>query len=107
MLLDAMEYRYVNGFAYSSPRPVSDEEVPRRFQRAEEVWEKKLWRDQVRDWDENVKPESMRTHRELQSVDPDALSDDELVQYLTLPRPALRDGLPAHALHRRGAAPDR
>ena len=54
MLLDAVEYRYVNGFAYSSPRPVSDEEVPRRFQRAEEVWEKKLWRDQVRDWDENV-----------------------------------------------------
>jgi phosphohistidine swiveling domain-containing protein len=83
MLLDAVEYRYVNGFAYSSPRPVSDEEVPSRFQRAEEVWEKKLWRDQVRDWDENVKPESMRTHRELQSVDPDALSDDELVQYLT------------------------
>ena len=56
MLLDAVEYRYVNGFAYSSPRPVSDEEVPSRFQRAEEVWEKKLWRDQVRDWDENVKP---------------------------------------------------
>ena len=30
-----------------------------------------------------MSPESMRTHRELQSVDPDALSDDELVQYLT------------------------
>jgi phosphohistidine swiveling domain-containing protein len=83
MLLDAMEFQYVNGFAYRSARPVSDEEAPRRFQRAEQVWERKLWRDQLRDWDENVKPESIKAHRELQSVDPDALSDDELVAYLT------------------------
>ena len=83
MLLDAMEYQYVNGFAYSAARPVTDDEVPRRFQRAEEVWERRLWRDQLREWDQHVKPESIQTHRELQSVDPDALSDDELVAYLT------------------------
>ncbi len=28
-------------------------------------------------------PDSIATHRELQSVDPDALSDEELVAYLT------------------------
>ena len=63
--------------------PVADEEVPERFQRAEEVFERKLWREQLREWDETVKPASIEAHRELQSVDPDALSDDELAAYLT------------------------
>ena len=35
-------------------RPVADEEVPQRFQRAEEVLANKLWRDQLRDWDETL-----------------------------------------------------
>ena len=83
MLLDALEYRYVNGFAYSSARPAADDEVPRRFQRAEEVFERKLWRDQLRDWDETFKPASISAHRELQSVEPDELSDDDMVAYLT------------------------
>ena len=43
----------------------------------------KLWRDQLREWDETFKPASIATHKELQSVDPDALSDEELVAYLT------------------------
>ena len=83
MLLDTMEFQYVNGFAYRAPRPVADEEVPRRFQRAQEVFEGKLWRDQLRDWDETFKPASIKIHRELQAIDPDALSDAELVDYIT------------------------
>jgi phosphohistidine swiveling domain-containing protein len=83
MLLDTMEMQYVNGFAYRALRPVADDEVPQRFQRAEEVFERKLWRDQLREWDEVAKPTSIKTHRELQSVDPDALSDEEMVAYLT------------------------
>jgi pyruvate,water dikinase len=83
MLLDTMEMQYVNGFAYHALRPVADEEVPQRFQRAEQVVEGKLWRDQLRDWDETFKPASIKIHRELQSIDPDALSDDELIGYIT------------------------
>ena len=83
MLLDTMAYGYVNGFAYKSVRPVAEDEVPRRFQRAEEVFERKLWREQLRDWDETFKPSSIEIHRELQSVEPDELSDEELVAYLT------------------------
>ena len=82
MLLDTMDYQYLNGFAYISPRPIAQEQAPERFQRAEEVWAKKLWRAQLRDWDEKFKPESIRKHRELQSVDPASLSDEELVAYL-------------------------
>jgi phosphohistidine swiveling domain-containing protein len=83
MLLDRMVYAYVNGFAYKQAQPVSADEVPARFARAEEVFEGKLWRDQLRDWDETFKPASIATHRELQSVDADALSDEELSAYLT------------------------
>jgi rifampicin phosphotransferase len=82
MLLDSMNYQYVNGFAYRQPQPVAEEELPQRFQRAEEVLEKKLWRDQLRDWDETFKPQSIKTHRELQAVDPDSLSDEDLAAYL-------------------------
>jgi pyruvate,water dikinase len=83
MLLDTLEMAYVNGFGYKTARPVAEDEVPQRFQRAEEVVQGKLWREQLRDWDETVKPASIRAHRELQSIDPDELSDEDLVAYLT------------------------
>jgi phosphohistidine swiveling domain-containing protein len=83
MLLDTLEMAYVNGFAYKTVRPVADAEVPQRFQRAEEVVQGKLWREQLRDWDETVKPAAIKAHRELQSVDPDELSDDDLIAHLT------------------------
>ena len=83
MLVEGMQYAYVNGFAYSNMRPLAEEEIPARLQRAEEVFERKLWREQLRDWDETFKPASIRVHRELQSVDADALPDAELADYLT------------------------
>jgi len=82
MLFDALKMAYVNGLLYNTITPVEDAEIPQRFQRAEEVFEKKLWREQLREWDETCKPASIATHRELQSVDPDSLSDAELVAYL-------------------------
>ena len=83
MLLGGMQMSYVNGFAYRSITPVSNDEVPERFRRAEEVFERKLWRDQLREWDEVAKPAAITTHRDLQSVDPEALSDPDLSAYLT------------------------
>jgi rifampicin phosphotransferase len=83
MLLGSMQMQYVNGFAYRAVVPAPEEEIPHRFARAEDVWKGKVWRDQLREWDEKAKPAAIRTHRELQSVDTDALSDDELVAYLS------------------------
>ena len=82
-LLDSLEVRYVNGFAYNAMQPAPEDEIPQRFARAEEVWEDKVWRQQLREWDETFKPAAIRTHRELQAVDADALSDEGLVEYLT------------------------
>ena len=81
-LIETMETQYVNGFAYMSVKPVAPEQAPERFRRAEELFEGKLWREQLRAWDETIKPASIAAHRELQSVDPDALSDEELAAYL-------------------------
>ena len=83
LLIDGIQYGYVNGFGYNQVLPAPEAEIPERFQRAEQVFAKKLWREQLRDWDQNCKPSAIATHRELQAVNPDALSDAELVAYLT------------------------
>jgi phosphohistidine swiveling domain-containing protein len=82
MLMGGLQMSYVNGFGYKSVAPAPDEEIPQRFARADEVFAGKLWREQLREWDETAKPTAIATHRELQAVDPDALSDDELQAYL-------------------------
>ena len=82
LLFDGLEYRFVNGFAYKTVRPVTPDEIPQRFQRAEEVFRDKLWREQLGEWDGAVKPASIKAHLELQAVDPDKLSDDDLIAYL-------------------------
>jgi len=81
-LLESMETQYVNGFSYGTRHPAPEDEIPERFARAEEVWEKKVWREQLREWDETFKPAAIKIHRELQAVDADALTEDELVAYL-------------------------
>jgi pyruvate,water dikinase len=83
MLIDSLAYQYIHGFCYTSLVPVERSQAPERFQRAEEVFRGKLWREQLREWDETFKPASVRAHRELQSVDPGSLSGPDLVAYLT------------------------
>jgi pyruvate,water dikinase len=82
MLIGGLSMTYINGIGYKSVAPLPDEEVPARFARAEEVFANKLWREQLREWDESVKPAAIAKHRELQAVDADALSVAELVAYL-------------------------
>ena len=103
MLIDGLEYKSVNGFLYRTVHPAAPEEIPARFRRAEEVFQKKLWREQLRDWDETVKPASIKAHRELQAVDPDALSDEELIAYLTRCRRHHADMIAQHMRHTAGA----
>jgi pyruvate,water dikinase len=83
LLIDGLGMGYVNGFAYKIVLPAPPAEIPQRFQRAEEVFQKKFWREQLREWNENFKPSSMKAHRELQSIDPDGLADGALAAHLT------------------------
>src|SRR5437588_4381163 len=61
ILLEGLDYAYINGFAYTTRTPISDEEFPARAQRSHELFEGRLWRDQLRDWDDTFKPVSIRT----------------------------------------------
>jgi len=91
MLFTGREVQYVNGFMYGTMVPVDEQEIPERFARAAETFERKLWREQLRDWDETFKPAAIKFHRELQAVDPDAVSDEVLATHLErcrLDRPA-------------------
>jgi phosphohistidine swiveling domain-containing protein len=83
MPVEALVSDTVNGFVYHQMMPLDPGQVPARFQRAEEVFAGKLWRDQLREWDEVAKPASVAVHRELQSIDPDELSDAQLCEYLS------------------------
>jgi pyruvate,water dikinase len=82
MLIDGLQTSYINGFAYNTTRPAPEDEIPARFQRAQETFDKKLWREQLKEWDETCKPASIAAHRSIQAVDPDALSDEDLAAYL-------------------------
>ena len=83
LLIDGLQMGYVNGIGYRQVLPAPQAEVPERFKRAEQALTQKLWREQLSEWDDRCKPASIATHQELQAVDLDALSDAELVAYLT------------------------
>lgn len=83
LLIDGLEMTYINGFAYKGVRLVAEDQLPERFARAEEVFAKKFWRAQLRDWNDTFKPTAIKAHRELQSADPEKLSDAELAAHLT------------------------
>lgn len=82
LLFEALEMAYVHGFAYRRVTPLAEAELPERFRRAEEVFAQKFWRQQLQEWNETVKPAAIAAHRQIQAVDPDALSDDGLAGYL-------------------------
>lgn len=82
LLIDTLDFRFVNGFAYSSVVPAPHEEVPDRFKAAEGVFRDKLWRADLEHWDSEVKPASIETHHALLAVIPEDLSDEDLIDYV-------------------------
>ncbi len=103
MLIDGLQIGYVNGFGYNQVLPAPEGDLPARFQRAEQVFAKKLWREQLREWDETCKPAAIARHRELQAIDPQTLSDDDLAAYLTRCRDHHSDMIAQHMRFTAGA----
>ena len=101
-LLDHFEIALINGFLYMAPRPVGapksakgpppklifklltklHPEIRRRLGRAREVFEGKLWREDVARWDNEIKPAIVKRNAELAAVDPAKLDDAALLQHL-------------------------
>jgi len=81
-LIDTVQYRPVNGLAYFTVVPAPESELAARMQRADEVFERKLWREDMARWEQVVKPASISAHLALQAVDPASLGTDELLAHL-------------------------
>jgi rifampicin phosphotransferase len=102
LLLDTMRLRFVNDFCYAKfvpvgapenasgppPRPIFmlltrlHPEIRRRIAAAPEVISRKLWREDMRIWDEEFKPDSIARNRRLQDTDIAALGDAQFIAYL-------------------------
>jgi len=102
LLLDTLQMRFVNDFAYGKLVPVGAPEnavgppprllfmlltrvhpqLRRRLTAAPEAFEKKIWREDMRRWDEEVKPDSIARNRRLQDTPVETLGDTAFIQYL-------------------------
>jgi phosphohistidine swiveling domain-containing protein len=102
LLLDTLRMRFVNDFCYgkfvavgapdnaSGPPPRAifmlvtrlHPEIRRRTAAAPDVFERKLWREDMRRWDEEIKPDSIKRNSELQKTPIAALDDKAFIAYL-------------------------
>jgi pyruvate,water dikinase len=101
-LLDTLEFGAVNGLLYFAPRGVGapksakgpppkfifkallhlHPEARRRVATARSLFEQRPWREDLRRWDAEIKPAAVRSHLELQAVDPAALESDALLAHI-------------------------
>jgi pyruvate,water dikinase len=81
LLIDTLDWRFVNGFAYFAVPPAPAEEIPARFRAAGEALEHKLWREDMERWEREVKPAAITAHLALQAVDPRTLDEAALLQH--------------------------
>lgn len=101
-LLDHIELAVINGFMYSTPRPVGapkdakgtppkavfklltwfHPEIRRRNKRAAEIFRDKYWRKELAWWDGEVKPSIEREAKLLLAEDPDTLPPAALAAHV-------------------------
>ena len=119
LLLDYLDWEFVNGFPYYCPRPVgapkdavdhppkhvwdelmrTDPEVSERLQTSAMAFERKLWREDLHVWDQQTKPAAIRHHLELQAIDPSTLTTEELLAHLARCRENLKHQIYLHHLY--------
>src|SRR6478752_8526992 len=103
LLLDTMEFAAINSYIYTCVRAVGAPKVPkgpppkalftimtkvspeirRRNRKVTEVFATKLWRNDIQQWDKELKPALARQNTALQKVDLGSLTDDQLIDHLT------------------------
>jgi len=89
---------YIHGFCYMKPMLAfvpedappgpppegffDQPELIARFDKGVTAIEGKIWREDLRRWDEEVKPDSIRRNQAIQSVSPEALNSEALIEHL-------------------------
>jgi phosphoenolpyruvate synthase/pyruvate phosphate dikinase len=102
LLLDTIRMRFVNDFCYmkmvgvGAPESASGPpprllfmlltrlhpEMRRRLAIAPDAFRRKLWREDMRRWDEEIKPDSIARNRRLQNTEISTLGDADFRAYL-------------------------
>lgn len=102
LLLDRLQPGVVNGFLYNQPVPFGAPpgatkpppklvlqlltrlvpKMRRRIADSHAAITQKRWREDLKRWDDEVKPRSIREHLALQNVDPRSLDDAALADHL-------------------------
>jgi rifampicin phosphotransferase len=85
LLFDHLEPAVVNEFLYYRDRvvdPSDGAEVGRRFEAAKNAFEKKLWLEDLDRWDREVKPDSIRRNRALESTPMRSLDTEAFIRHL-------------------------
>ncbi|HLL54765.1 MAG TPA: hypothetical protein VK447_14525, partial [Myxococcaceae bacterium] len=102
-LLDYIELGVSNSFLYSRAQPVGAPRgatgtppklviqlltrlhpaMRRRVRISATLFDRKPWRDELREWDEQVKPATIRANLELVAVEPSKLAPEAFAEHLT------------------------
>ncbi|HEX3393875.1 MAG TPA: PEP-utilizing enzyme [Acidimicrobiales bacterium] len=122
LLLDHLEWAFVAGWGYLSPRPVpalrdagrltraawddlveSSAGLQARLAVSARVFEDRAWRHDLTLWDDQLKPALVARHLRVQEVDPVDLSGADLLAHLARCRDNLRSAIWTH--HRFNVTP--
>jgi len=116
LLLSHIDYYMLHGFMYSAPRPVGapenakgpppkpifklltwlHPEVRSRISTSRKALQERRWIADLRHWDEEVKPQAVREHLEVQRVDPAGLDTKGLRDHLAAARKNAENGVYRH-----------
>jgi len=98
LLMSHLKSKNIHGFSYSKPvLAFAPEDAPAgpppaeyfeqlellaRLQKGKKAIENKLWREDLKRWDDEVKPDSIRRNLGLQAINPESLDSEGLVQHM-------------------------
>ena len=82
LLIEGLKMEFCNGFAYITVVPAPADEIAARIETAKNVFQTKLWRKDLEEWDTKVKPASIQTHGALLAEDPSQMTDSALASYI-------------------------
>lgn len=122
LLLEFVEWRFVHGWAYLSPRPVrsleeagalsrrdwqervaTDRDLAGRLATSGSVFRRRPWRGELARWEQRIKPDLMASHRSIQAESPATMAAADLRQHLERCQRALGRAIRLH--HRFNVTP--
>ena len=108
LLLGRYDVAVIGGFMYAQLLPfgaggsATPEQMQARIATSARAFTERFWREDLAQWDAEVKPGAVAAHRAVQAVDPAALSDRELAEHVGRCRDHLETMI---ELHHRYSAP--